>query len=1381
MRKHRKTYIENKKLIRTTMFSLLIVAVLVLSSSVMGIHIQGNQAKVNVKKVVDLGGPSTGLAPGVSSKATNLVAIAGGNSQPLGRGITMYAYNAYASGMTNGPCYFDTETPGDITKLSEEVVTNFMAGGTWTCDEQWLCVQYGTGVLYSITTDTGEITTIGGGGVNLNGLAYDPTTNLMYGAGDTALYLVNSEDGTQEVVGSFGGGVMYMIGMAFDADGVLYGWDLNDYLWTIDTSSGLATQVGPLGINLNYAQDGDFDRENDVLYLTAYTLSPNYGGYLYTCDKTSGATTLVGAFEASAELDGSMIINGCIPPEHDVGVKSINKPQDGPGYAPIPVQVTVKNSGNNSETTDVQFEIIKCEQGPALYGTDFSGDFPPVGWTTFGYHQSYSNFAGGISPEAAYTYYPYYDSMGWIMSPPIDATGYEKINLIFHLYGDFAGYSGTFFYLQYRKNATAPWRDASPWENPVSGDLGPAEYTIGCYGWGEPIGDAFQAQWLFGNYYYYLQYNSGIYLDDANFYGCAGCAEYSDLVEDVEVPFDQSVQVDFASWTPTEWHNPLVQNSWEDYPLSAYTTLVDNNQKNNRKNVLLHLYYPWLHDVGTISYAGPEDGPAQTFPVTAQVQNTGQYDECCFKAYAEISQFGTDQDLLIDQSFPSCYPWPPTGWTTTHPSNWQCSYSSQAGGTYPELIFYYYPSSTDDFRFISPAMDTTGYGSIKIDFKHYVNHYTTPYTLKVETSTDLISWSTVWSIDPTSSGGGPVTIMTGDNVGTTTYVAWTLSGNSYNINYWYIDDIVINGIAVTPPEYSDNVCIDALAVGEIKNLEFADWTPAFLAMETSGQVSYSLKIWTDMTSPPDNNQANNMISTTITLDFFHDVAVEVSSPILEKGNKLLWDNGDTDGTNGYSIYNSLGRSLLDDFELTQSAKLSEYHAYMIFPSGSPATGWSLKFRSDDSGSPGDVVATSNTVSLTSTLTGRYWFGYAEYETVYMFDPILLGAGIWWCEDTNGPSDPNCYQMVKSTIWGSECWVNYQDYGGMFPGSQVFGVQADLSFQLWGGAGASVYVPLGTQDIEGLGLNLGTFPETGMTAYAAVNELLTDCEVPTLLQSYQIDNVNILTPLVGTVPLPFGTYTFTAEGPYLLTMSLVDDNDDFTDNNYAEWGIGVDNTPPTSTRTLSPAAPDGDNNWYVSDLTVTLDAADPTIGCDWSGSGVKEIKYTVNSVPGTITGDHGTFKITADGNDIAVQYWAIDNVGNIEAKHTFSIDMDQTKPVVPEVIIYEAFQGDDNKWYVTFNVTCTDATSIMNRVEWALNDVVQNTVLGAGPIYTWTVQWSADLQLPTVTFKATAYDTAGNSDFVTITGDQVQSLAEPQQFMQKNSQPVLKILQQKLNI
>lgn len=224
------------------------------------------------------------------------------------RGHVAYGWVAYSNFLGLGPCYFDVTKPETITKLADILIPNFLSGGTWTNDGRWLCCYYGDGQLWEVNPLNGNIYVIGGGGVNLNGLACNPVNNRLYGAGDTALYAIDMETGAQELIGPFGSDVWYMIGMAFDSSGVLYGWSLNDYLWTINTSTGDATQVGPLGIDLNYAQDGDFDRDNgDILYLAAFTLSPNYGGYLYTCDKNTGACTLVGAFPGITEIDALAI------------------------------------------------------------------------------------------------------------------------------------------------------------------------------------------------------------------------------------------------------------------------------------------------------------------------------------------------------------------------------------------------------------------------------------------------------------------------------------------------------------------------------------------------------------------------------------------------------------------------------------------------------------------------------------------------------------------------------------------------------------------------------------------------------------------------------------------------------------------------------------------------------------------------------------------------------------------------------------------------------------------------------------------------------------------------------------------------------------------
>ncbi|KYK26380.1 hypothetical protein AYK20_09020 [Thermoplasmatales archaeon SG8-52-1] len=61
----------------------------------------------------------------------------------------------------------------------------------------------------------------------------------------------------------------------------------------------------------------------------------------------------------------------------------------------------------------------------------------------------------------------------------------------------------------------------------------------------------------------------------------------------------------------------------------------------------------------------------------------------------------------------------------------------------------------------------------------------------------------------------------------------------------------------------------------------------------------------------------------------------------------------------------------------------------------------------------------------------------------------------------------------------------------------------------------------------------------------------------------------------------------------------------------------------------------------------------------------------------------------------------------------------------------------------FNVTASDATSKMDRVEYYLNDVLQDTVSGPGPDYSWKFLYSGGLH---ITIKAIAFDIAGNQKY-----------------------------------
>ena len=149
----------------------------------------------------------------------------------------------------------------------------------------------------------------------------------------------------------------------------------------------------------------------------------------------------------------------------------------------------------------------------------------------------------------------------------------------------------------------------------------------------------------------------------------------------------------------------------------------------------------------------------------------------------------------------------PTGWLRTH-INWGVSNSTYAGGEAPEMRFNWSPISIDVFRLITPVLDASGLSNLSLLFKHYINHYSGTYSLKVQTSPDGAAWTTRWEHIAKSGETGfkergvknpdasreEIFVDLSMLDGQTFYLAFVFDGNSYNINYWYIDDILVSGI-----------------------------------------------------------------------------------------------------------------------------------------------------------------------------------------------------------------------------------------------------------------------------------------------------------------------------------------------------------------------------------------------------------------------------------------------------------------------------------------------------------------------------------------------------------------------------------------------------------
>ncbi len=136
---------------------------------------------------------------------------------------------------------------------------------------------------------------------------------------------------------------------------------------------------------------------------------------------------------------------------------------------------------------------------------------------------------------------------------------------------------------------------------------------------------------------------------------------------------------------------------------------------------------------------------------------------------------------------------PPSGWSIDNlASQWSINNGSNAGGEAPEGMFTWV-TGVSTSRLISPAVDLSGQDEVNFLFNHFLDDYSgTGYTIGVATRSGGGSWNTVWSITP-NGNVGPETVdmvISNDDVGQTDFqICMYIEGNTYNLDYWYIDDL----------------------------------------------------------------------------------------------------------------------------------------------------------------------------------------------------------------------------------------------------------------------------------------------------------------------------------------------------------------------------------------------------------------------------------------------------------------------------------------------------------------------------------------------------------------------------------------------------------------
>ena len=97
--------------------------------------------------------------------------------------------------------------------------------------------------------------------------------------------------------------------------------------------------------------------------------------------------------------------------------------------------------------------------------------------------------------------------------------------------------------------------------------------------------------------------------------------------------------------------------------------------------------------------------------------------------------------------------------------------------------------------------------------------------------------------------------------------------------------------------------------------------------------------------------------------------------------------------------------------------------------------------------------------------GRTAFNRPVVDAWTTFEPVALGPGRYWFEATVvGPE--NNFWMVRTEVTGTQCWVNYDDLGGLQAGSTIFGEVANMNFTLTGIPAPGALALLGLAGLAG---------------------------------------------------------------------------------------------------------------------------------------------------------------------------------------------------------------------------------------------------------------------------------------------------------------------------
>lgn len=196
---------------------------------------------------------------------------------------------------------FQGNLPEELNIIAPYGGANFSNAGDYPLGEDSFVYELDNlGDLRTIDVATGEATLLGNIGTVGDGwtdMATDPTDGTIYISTGNSLAILDVDGLDYTSIGSWG--VNFMIGIAIDNEGAMYGYDLETaMLYSINKETAAITAIGSIGFDPNYGQGLTYDTQHDLLIMAAFN-NTTFAAELRLVDPTTGNTELIGVLGAT--------------------------------------------------------------------------------------------------------------------------------------------------------------------------------------------------------------------------------------------------------------------------------------------------------------------------------------------------------------------------------------------------------------------------------------------------------------------------------------------------------------------------------------------------------------------------------------------------------------------------------------------------------------------------------------------------------------------------------------------------------------------------------------------------------------------------------------------------------------------------------------------------------------------------------------------------------------------------------------------------------------------------------------------------------------------------------------------------------------------------